>query len=294
MKGVCARLNNRFVINYVPGNSLLQKLNGATKVSWFFIITVYVIMTFDLRVMIPMFALCVCGIISIRPHWKPILIMLGFMFLMQGVFGSVLVILAKPSCGLTYTGMETVIVRYSEKMYISKELLWYISVLFFKRLCSFSTALIFILTITPSELAAGLNKVGLSYKVCTIVSLAFRTIPDIARDYSDIRNSLMMRGIELDSKRVGIIRRIKQMIMMLVPLIMTSFGKVNNIANAMDLRGYGKHKKRSYYSEHPATKADKIARIILIGFACFVIYYITVKRIIFPPKYQYWCPWVEV
>ena len=284
-------MNNRFVINYVPGNARLQKLNGTTKVMWFMAITVYVIMTFDLRVMIPMFVLCTLGIISLKPYWKPILLMLGFMFLMQGVIGSALIILVRPSTGLTYTGMETMLVRYSDKLYITKELLWYVGVLFFKRLCSFTSALVFVLTITPSEIAAGLNKVRLSYKICTIISLAFRTIPDIARDYNDIRNSLMMRGIELDKKRVGVMRRIKQMVMLLVPLIMTSFGKVNNIANAMDLRGYGKYKKRSYYSEHPAEKADIVARIILIGLVCFVAYYIVFHRIINPPEFDYWCPW---
>ena len=292
MKGVFLEVNNRFVINYVPGKALLQRLNGATKVMWFIVITVYVIMTFDIRVMIPMFLFCVAGIISLKPYWKPILIMLLFMFIMQGLVGSILIVLVRPTTGLTYTGMETIIYRYSDKLYISKELLWYIGVLYFKRLCSFTTAMIFVLTITPSELAAGLNTIGLSYKICTIVSLAFRTIPDIARDYSDIKNSLMMRGIELDKKRLGLIRRIKQMIMMLVPLIMTSFGKVNNIANAMDLRGYGKHKKRSYYSEHEVTTKDKTARILLVCLAAFVIYYILFARIINPPEFEYWCPWV--
>ena len=128
--------------------------------------------------------------------------------------------------------------------------------------------------------------------MCTIVSMAFRTIPDIARDYNDIRNSLMMRGLELDKKRVGLSTRIKQMIMMLVPLIITSFGKVNNIANAMDLRGYGKQKTRTWYSEKPPGKSDWAARGILAALGCFVVYYILFHRILNPPPYTYWCPWV--
>ena len=292
MRGKTGLMNNRFVINYVPGNTLLQRLNGATKVMWFIVITVYVIMTFDIRVMIPMFILCTAGIISMKPNWKPIIVMLGFMFVMQGLIGSLLIILVRPSSGYNHVGMDTEIIRWTEHFYLSKELLWYVGAMFFKRLCSFSTAMIFVLSITPSELAAGLNKIGLPYKVCTIVSLAFRTIPDIARDYNDIRNSMMMRGIELDTKRVSLVRRIKQMIMMLVPLILTSFGKVNNIANAMDLRGYGKYKKRSYYSEHPATGADKTARVLLLIVIGFVIYYIVFQRILNPSEFDYWCPWV--
>ena len=285
-------MNNRFIINYSPGTTRLHKLNGATKVMGFVVITVYVIMTFDVRVMIPVFLASVAGIVSLKPNWKPILYIVGFMFIMQGIIGSLMVILLRPSSGLGHVGMETIIIRWSDHFYLSKELLWYVGAMFFKRLCSLATSLLFVLAITPSELAAGLNTLGLPYKACTIFSLAFRTIPDIARNYDDIRNSMMMRGIELDKKRVGVIKRIKQMIMILIPLIMTSFFKVNNIANAMDLRGYGKLKKRSWYSENPPSKADWIARGILIGTGCFIIYYITFHRIIDPPPFDYWCPWV--
>lgn len=286
-------MNNRFVINYVPGNTFLHKLNGMTKVMWFITITVYVIMSFDVRVMVPMLIICTLGIISMKPNWKPIMVMLGFLFVMQGFFGSLIIFLVRPTSGFTHVGMDTEIIRWTSHFYLSKELLWYAGAMFFKRLCSFSTALVFILSITPSQLAAGLNKIGLPYKVCTIISLAFRTIPDIALDYTDINNSLMMRGVEMDKKKSSLPQRIKQTVLMLVPLIFTSFGKVRNIANAMDLRGYGKLNKRSYYCEQPPTKADWFARGMMILLLGFVVYYIVYHRIMYPAPYDYWCPWVK-
>jgi len=284
-------MNNRLLINYSPGTTPIHRLNGATKVMGFIVVTVYIIMTFDVRVMLPMFILCTAGVISMRPNWKPIFLILGFLFVMAGLIGSAMIILIRPASGFTHTGGETIIIRWTDHFFISKELLWYVSAMFFKRICSLSTAILFVLSITPSELAAGFNKLRMPYKICTIISLAFRTIPDIARDFIDIKNSLMMRGIELDSRKVGLGTRLKQMVFILSPLIMTSFGRIGTIANAMDLRGYSKLKKRSWYSERPPEKADWIARGIIVLVAAFCIWYIVYIRIMNPPPYSYWSPW---
>jgi len=284
-------MNNRFLINYSPGTTPLHRLNGATKVMGFITVTVYIIMTFDVRVMLPMFLLCCAGIVSMKPNWKPILFMLGFLCVTAGVIGSLMIILVRPTSGMTHVGAQTELVRFSGHFFISKELLWYVGAMFFKRLCSLATAILFILSITPSELAAGLNKIGLPYKICTVVSLAFRTIPDIVRDYTDIRNSLMMRGVELDSRKIGLGKKLKQTVLMLVPLIMTSFGKVGNIANAMDLRGFGKLKSRSWYSERPPEKAEWAARVIIALAGAFCVCYIVFFRILNPPPFNYWSPW---
>jgi energy-coupling factor transport system permease protein len=257
----------------------------------FIVVTVYIIMTFDARIMLPMLLLCTMGIISMKPNLKPILLILGFMFFMAGIIGSLMIILIRPSSGLTHVGGETVLIRWTNHFFISKELLWYVGAMFFKRLCSLSTAILFILAITPSELAAGFNKLGMPYKICTVLSLAFRTIPDIARDYIDIKNSLMMRGVELDSRKVGLGSRLKQTVFILSPLIMTSFGRIGTIANAMDLRGFSKLNKRSWYSEREPAKADWVARGIIILLALFVVYYIIFVRILNPPPYSYWSPW---
>jgi len=284
-------MNNRLLINYSPGNTFLHKLNGATKVMGFIVITVYIIMTFDVRVMTPMLLLCIIGIISMKPNWKPIIMILGFLFVMAGLVGSAMIILIRPVSGYTHVGGETVIFRWSDHFFISRELLWYVSAMFYKRICSLATAILFILSITPSEIAAGFNKLRMPYKICTVISLAFRTIPDIARDYLDIKNSLMMRGVELDVRKVGLGTRLKQMVFILSPLIMTSFGRIGTIANAMDLRGYSKMKTRTWYSEREPTGADRIARGVILLAALFCVCYIIYVRILNPPPFSYWSPW---
>ena len=225
-----------------------------------------------------------------KPNWKPIIFIFCFQFVMNGIIGSLMVFLVSPESGLTKTGMETIFWSNGGKLFLSYELIWYAFAMFFKRVTSLASALLFVLSITPSEFAAGLNAIHVPYKVCTIVSLAFRTIPDIARDFTDIKNSMQMRGMDYDHGSLG--HRLKQFVALLVPLIMSSFAKVETISNSMDLRSFGKSKGRTWYSENPPTKADRIARVIIGVLGAWLIFYVVFFRNLHAPNVDFWCPWV--
>ena len=283
-------MNNRLVINYTPGPTLIHRLSGFTKVFLFLVMTLATMVTFDIRILIPIFVINVIEIISMKPNYKPIIVMFMITFVTVTLIGNVMLFLVTPEAGMNNVGAEHILWQGS-KYYLSKEFLWYIFVVFFKRTTSFVTVMAFALSTTPSEFASGLNKCGLPYKVCTVVSLAYRTIPDIANDYINIHNSMMMRGVELSSK-ASIWQRLKNNVLLLVPLIFTAFGKVGNIANAMDLRGYGKNKKRTWYAENEPSTADKVVRIFTVLLLLAAIYYIIMYRIINPWPAKFWCPWL--
>lgn len=284
-------MNNRFVINYLPGPTPLHKLSGFTKVFSFLVMTVAIISTYDVRFLWPLCLLNLAAIISMKPNWKPIIFIFLFSFVTVSVIGNVMLFVVSPEAGLNNVGVEHILWHSQGRLYLTKEFLWYIFVVFSKRTASFASVIAFALATTPSEFASGLNKCGLSYKVCTIISLAYRTIPDIANDFINIRNSMMMRGVEL-GKKAPLWTRLKNNVTLLVPLIMTSFGKVGNIANAMDLRGFGKHKKRTYYAEHEPTKWDHLFRTFAWILLALTVFYILYARILFPWPAKMWCPWV--
>ena len=58
-------------------------------------------------------------------------------------------------------------------------------------------AILFISATNPSEFAASLNSIGVSYKVGYSVAIALRYIPDIQRDYHSISQAQQARGVEL-------------------------------------------------------------------------------------------------
>ena len=117
----------------------------------------------------------------------------------------------------------------------------------------------------PSEFAASLSKIGVSYKIAYAVAIALRYIPDVQRDYHDIAFAQQARGVDL-SKKEKLSKRIKNISSILVPIIFTSMERIETISCAMELRAFGEKKKRTWYSEKSFKKADYIAIGIAVIF----------------------------
>ena len=66
------------------------------------------------------------------------------------------------------------------------------------------------------------------------------------------------RGVEL-GKNEHFFSRLKNSVKILLPLILTSLNRIDTISNAMELRGFGKNRKRTWYTRRPFAKRDFIA-----------------------------------
>ena len=281
-------MNDRLIINLVPGDTYLHKLSGASKTRMFAVLIVVTIMTFDVRILLPLLAVSLVAFFSVKPDWKQIW-WLVVLVVIGNITNLVLYWLASPDAGVEYSNGSTVLYAFSDYLIVTAETMWYLFARMVKMMATFFISLTYILAVTPSEVAAGLYSLRLPYKLCSVVSLALRYIPDIGRDYTNIKISMQCRGAELDAKRASLMTRLKQTVLILVPLIITSFDRIGNIANAMDLRGFGKKKHRTYYSEHEPTKADNVFKVAysIIGILCVV--YI-VYGIIWPREMTVWYP----
>ena len=274
-------MNDRLIINLVPGDTYLHKLSGASKTRMFAVLIVVTIMTFDVRILLPLLAVSLVAFFSVKPDWKQIW-WLVVLVVIGNITNLVLYWLASPDAGVEYSNGSTVLYAFSDYLIVTAETMWYLFARMVKMMATFFISLTYILAVTPSEVAAGLYSLRLPYKLCSVVSLALRYIPDIGRDYTNIKISMQCRGVELDAKRASLMTRLKQTVLILVPLIITSFDRIGNIANAMDLRGFGKKKHRTYYSEHEPTKADNVFKVAysIIGILCvvYIVYGISRQR----------------
>jgi energy-coupling factor transport system permease protein len=116
--------------------------------------------------------------------------------------------------------------------------------------------LLFVCTTNPSEFAASLNRIGVSYKISYAVALALRYIPDIQREYRDISLAQQARGVEMSSKKTSLMNRLKAAGSILIPLILSSMERIETISNAMELRGFGKNKNRTWYMSRKFSAMD--------------------------------------
>ena len=115
-------MNNRFVINYTPGPTYLHQLSGFTKVLLFIVMTVAIISTYDVRILWPLFFICLAQMISMKPNWKPIIFMFLFTFVTVTLLGNVMLFVVSPDAGLNNCGTETIIwTSKTGRFYISKE-----------------------------------------------------------------------------------------------------------------------------------------------------------------------------
>src|SRR5699024_3518868 len=104
------------------------------------------------------------------------------------------------------------------------------------------------------------------------VSLALRYIPDIQRDFRTISQSQQTRGIDLSSNE-KLFKRVKNAASIILPLILSSLDRIEIISHAMELRGFGKNKQRTWYSAKPFKRSDYFTIVVslLIFIASIVI-----------------------
>jgi energy-coupling factor transport system permease protein len=285
-------MEDKFIINFTLGDTALHQLTGTTKVRVFLCLIVFLITVWDIRVILPLLFIFAAGVLSTKPYWKPIRVVFTIVVLMN-LFNLFLFFLFNPSIGMTWTGSLTQFGSVGGRYLLAYETFWFFGVRFSKMIATFLLCLAFILSITPSEFAAGLNSIRLPYRFCIIVELAFRYIPDLMRDYQDISVSAQARGSETDKRKASLLKRAKSSVMIIIPLILTSFSKVGNIANAMDLRGFGRLKKRSWYAERPPARSDRLVQLVGLLFLLAAIYLI-VMRLFNPQNPDMWYPFNDL
>jgi len=92
----------------------------------------------------------------------------------------------------------------------------------------------FILLVRPTEIIRSVISLKLPSSLGVIVALAFRNLYIIAEDYKSIKEAHISRGLELD--KGSLIRRIKNYIPLLIPLIIKSIDNAEKLVLALELR----------------------------------------------------------
>ena len=238
-------MNNRLV-GYHAGTSFLHRLSGASKLLFLLLVSLAAMLSYDTRLLlvIGLGALALFATSGIR--LKDISFILSFA-LAFALLNVLMVYLFAPQYGVEIYGAKTVLLDGLGAYSITAQELFYLFNLTLKYVCTIPLALIFLMTTHPSQFASSLNQIGVSYKIAYSVSLTLRYIPDVQEEYQTIRLSQEARGLEL-SKKAKLVQRIKGNLQIISPLIFSSLERIDSISTAMELRRFGKNKKRTWYS----------------------------------------------
>ena len=248
------------LFNYIDRPSPIHRLTGACKLVCLIAWSLAAMTSFYTPLLVALTVLSFLLFRMAKLKLKDISFVLSLM-LVYIVINNVLIFLFSPDHGTNLYGTETVLFKLFGPYVVTAEQLFYHLNVILKNACTIPIVLLFVCTTNPSEFAASLNRIGVSYKISYAVSLALRYIPDIQREYRDISLAQQARGTEM-SKKASLVNRLKAASTILIPLILSSMDRIETISNAMELRGFGKNTKRTWYSGRKFSKMDIISIII--------------------------------
>lgn len=252
------------LFDYIDRDNFIYNLSGLTKLVCFILMTCAVMFSYDIRLILAVMAASFVIFAASGIKFSQIKLMTIYVIIFL-LINFVLTFIFSPQYGVEIYGTKHVIFTITERYVVTQEQMLYQITKMMKYASVVPLGMIFLLTTNPSEFAASINRVGCNYKAAYAFSLTLRYFPDIMRDYNDISLAQQSRGLDM-SKKEKLGTRMKNMMNICVPLIFSTLDRIELISNAMDLRGFGKNKKRTWYVAKPLQKGDWMA----FAFAAFV------------------------
>ena len=249
------------MIGYSDIDSPIHKLTGASKLIALIIWAVASMITYDTRVLLGMFVISIIVFKISKVKFKQVSFVLYFILIFL-LLNNIAIFIFSPYEGVQIYGSRNDLFKIAGPYTVTAQQLFYQFNITLKYFTIIPMALLFMVATNPSEFAASLNKIGLSYKIAYSVSIALRYIPDVQRDYQDISFAQQARGIDM-SKKEKLTKRIKNSASILMPLIFSSLDRIEAISSAMELRAFGSNKKRTWYNGRPFKLGDYITILVV-------------------------------
>ena len=251
------------LFDYIERDNFIYRLSGLTKLVGFFFMTFAVMFSYDIRFISCVFVFSFILIRMADITFSQIRIMLLYVIIFLAI-NFVLTFLFSPLYGTEIYGTRHDLFSFGGRYVLTEEQLLYQITKTLKYASVVPLGIIFFLSTNPSEFAASVNRIGLPYKAAFAFSLTLRYFPDLIRDYENIAAAQQTRGLDL-SKKEKVSRRMKNVMNIFIPLVFSTLDRIDTISNTMDLRGFGKEKKRSWYAARPLKKSDVVSIFLCAG-----------------------------
>ena len=119
------------------------------------------------------------------------------------------------------------------------------------------SGLIFLTTTRTEEIVLGLIRLRVPFQAAFAFSLAIRMVPTIIGTALTVTEAQRSRGLDLESG--GPLARLKTYIPLLVPIFLHTLRNTDQLAKALESRGFGARHERTSYLEIGFRAADAVA-----------------------------------
>ena len=254
---------------YLPGNSLVHHLSPRIKIA---VLIILLILLFSLQNFIAlavMFALVLMLLAASR---------IPLRYFIKGLRPILLIILFALVIYIFFTKGGVVLLRIGSFTIESEGLRQGLFVIT-RLLVLIILSLLVTLTTTPLSLTHGmgyylkpLSKVGLpTEEIAMVMAIALRFIPTLMEESQRLMRAQVSRGADFETG--SIFRRARNLIPLIVPLFISAFRRADDLALAMEARGYRLGAKRTRLHEDKITILDWSALALVIGLLAFALYF---------------------
>ena len=255
---------------YVDNQSVIHRLDPRTKFVVMVLLMIPILCTQTIYSLFIVSAVCIMGILlaklpagMIVKNLRPFLWLFGITCIIHLFFTAGTSIPPFPIKGfnITFEGLER-------------------GLFFSFRFAIFITAAaLFSLTTSPTELTDSVEdtfkpfrRIGLpAHELAMIMTIALRFIPTIVEEADRLRKAQLARGAHFYG---GLIRRVKTLIPLTVPLFLSAFRRADELATAMDARCYRGGVGRTHFHERRLSIRDYLTIILtgILSSSAFVIH----------------------
>ncbi|WPK13233.1 energy-coupling factor transporter transmembrane protein EcfT [Lysinibacillus louembei] len=254
---------------YIPGNSFVHKLDPRAKLIFVFAFIVVVFLANNVVTYAALltFTLFIILISRIRLYFlinglKPIIFLMIFTFLLHTLFtreGAVVLDLG--FLKIYEQGLR-------QGIFIS---IRFLVLVFMTSILTLTTSPISI-TDGLEVLLNPLKKIKVPvHELALMMSISLRFIPTLMDETDKIMKAQMARGSDLSAGPIK--DRLKAVVPLLVPLFVSAFKRAEDLATAMEVRGYRGGEGRTRYRQLKWDYRDTICVISLIMLTAVLVFY---------------------
>jgi energy-coupling factor transport system permease protein len=260
-------------LRYIPGNTLLHRLDPRTKL-FLLVLFIFIEVAFrDVRIIFIPFVASIILYLSAKVPFDQMKSTWRFLIIIIVVIAGVNAIFTLVGTTVSHPHVITHIWIFT----ISWEGIS-LAIGAVMRLLSLAIVSVTVLVTTdPGLFGPSLNKLGISYKGGYVFDLALRYLPTYTDDLETTMNAQMARGYKLKGGK-GLFAKILNTVPLIVPVSINAMLSIYDIADAMELRAFGALQKRTWYRESQFRTLDYISVIVIAVSLVVAIY----ARTLFP------------
>lgn len=254
---------------YIPGHSFVHKLDPRAKLigAIWFIVIIFMANNWMTYLALTVFVLTAVKLSEINPK-----------FFINGVKPLIWLILFTVILQILFTSGQTILLRFGPVV-ISQEGILNGLFIFMRFVLIIFMSTILTLTTMPLSLTDAiefllrpLNAVKVPvHEIALMLSIALRFVPTLMDETEKIMNAQRARGIDFGEG--NIYQQMKSIVPLLIPLFVSSFNRAEELATAMEARGYKGGEGRTKYRQLAWENRDTMVMVAfgLLSVGLFVL-----------------------